>query len=57
MARALELVQQDPAKVGATEWMFAREIVVLDAWIKTRPIVELQAVQVGPVVLLACPAE
>ena len=33
--------------------------VILDAWIKKQPIadVEVQAVQVGPVVLLACPAE
>jgi hypothetical protein len=59
VARALEIVQQDPAKVGATEWTFAREIVVLDAWIKTRPIadVEVQVLQVGPVVFLSCPAE
>ena len=59
VARALELVQQDPAKVGATEWTFARELVILDAWIKRQPIadVEVQAVQVGPVVLLSCPAE
>ena len=59
VARALELVQQDPAKVDATEWTFAKEIVVLDARIKKEPIVdvEVQAVQVGPVVLLSCPAE
>ena len=59
VAQALELVQQDPGKVGATEWTFAKEIVVLDARIKKEPIakVELQAVQVGPVIFLSCPAE
>ncbi len=59
VARALETVQQDPGQVDATEWTFAKEIVVLDARIKKEPIadVEVQAVQVGPVVLLACPAE
>jgi hypothetical protein len=59
VARALEIVQQDPGKVDATEWTFAKEIVVLDARVKKEPIanVEVQAVQVGPVVMLACPAE
>lgn len=59
VAEALKLVQQDPSKVDATEWTFAKEIVVLDARIKKEPIadVEVQAVQVGPVVLLSCPAE
>ena len=59
VARALEIVQQDPAKVDATEWTFAKEIVVLDARIKKEPIadVEVQAVQVGPAVFLSCPAE
>ena len=59
VARALEIVQQDPGKVDATEWTFAKEIVVLDARIKKEPIadVEVQAVQVGPAVFLSCPAE
>jgi hypothetical protein len=59
VARALEIVRQDPGKIDATEWTFAKEIVVLDARVKQEPIadVEVQAVQVGPVVLLACPAE
>jgi hypothetical protein len=59
VARALEIVQQDPSKSDPTEWTFAKEIVVLDARIKKEPVadVEVQAVQVGPVVLLSCPAE
>jgi hypothetical protein len=59
VARALKLVEQDPGKVDATEWTFAKEIVVLDARIKKEPIadVEVQAVQVGPAVFLSCPAE
>ncbi|MGO8753512.1 MAG: hypothetical protein ACLQNE_46850 [Thermoguttaceae bacterium] len=59
VARALQLVQQDPSKVDGTEWTFAKEIVVLDARVKKEPIadVEVQAVQVGPAVFLSCPAE
>jgi len=59
VARALEIVQQDPSQVDATDWTFAKEIVVLDARVKKEPVadVEVQAVQVGPVVMLACPAE
>jgi hypothetical protein len=59
VAHALEIVKQDPAKVDATEWTFAKELVVLDARIKKEPVadVEVQAVQVGPAVFLSCPAE
>jgi len=57
--KCLELVQQPPAKVGPTEWTFAKEIVLLDAQLakqKTKDF-EVQAIQVGPVVILANPAE
>lgn len=57
--KCLELVQQLPAKVGPTEWTFAKEIVLLDAQLakhKTKDF-EVQAIQVGPVVVLANPAE
>lgn len=56
---ALALVQKDPAQVDSTEWTFAKEIVLLDARLAREPIadVEVQAVQVGPAVFLACPAE
>jgi hypothetical protein len=55
----LELVQKEPGKVGATEWTFAKEIVLLDAKLKKEPEVEVevQAVQVGPAVFLTTPAE
>lgn len=57
--RALELVQKDPKEPGDTEWTFAKETVLLDALIQTRPEVEVevQAVQVGPLVLVSNPAE
>jgi hypothetical protein len=57
--RALELVQKDPKDVGETEWTFSKETVLLDAVIKARPEVEVevQAVQVGPLVLVSNPAE
>ncbi len=59
VASALELVAQEPGKVDATEWTFAKETVVLDARVKKEPVadVEVQAVQVGPAVFLSCPAE
>jgi hypothetical protein len=59
VARALELVRKDPKEVGVTEWTFAKETVLLDAKLKWEPEVEveLQAVQAGPVVLLATPCE
>ena len=57
--QALELVKKEPKEVGATEWAFAKETVLLDAMLKTSPVVEaeVQAVQLGPAVFLANPAE
>jgi hypothetical protein len=59
LQRAEELVRQDPRQVGGTEWTFAKEIVLLDALLEREPrvAVEVQAVQVGPVVMLGLPAE
>jgi hypothetical protein len=59
VTRALDLVQKEPQEVGETEWTFAKETVLLDALIKTRPEVEVevQAIQVGPLVLVSNPAE
>jgi len=57
--KCLELVQKDPREVGATDWAFAKEIVLLDALLSKSPKaeVEVQAIQLGPVVLLANPGE
>ncbi len=54
-----ELAAKDPKEVGSTEWTFAKEIVLLDALIARAPEVEVevQAVQVGPVVFVTDPAE
>ena len=59
VARSLEIAQKDPAGVDPTEWTFAKETVLLDARIKKEPIaeVEVQAIQVGPAVFVANPAE
>jgi len=57
--RAYELVRQDPKQVGETEWTFAKETVLLDALLKVSPEaeVEVQAIQLGPAILLSNPAE
>jgi len=57
--RSYDLVQKDPKEVGATEWTFAKEIVLLDAKLAKSPLkeVEVQAVQVGAAVFLTNPAE
>ncbi|HVU88134.1 MAG TPA: hypothetical protein VHD36_12520 [Pirellulales bacterium] len=59
LKRALEIASQDPQKVDATEWTFAKEIVLLDARLKREPVapVEVQAIQLGPAVFVSCPAE
>ena len=57
--RSTALVQRSPKEVDATEWTFAKEIVLLDALIAKEPQaeVEVQAVQVGPAVFIARPGE
>lgn len=56
---AIEIVKAGPAKSNATDWVFAKETVLLDARLEKEPVadVEVQAVQLGPVVLLTDPAE
>ena len=55
---ALELAAKDPKDAGA-DWVWAKETVILDAILKKEPQVEVevQAVQIGPVVCLSNPAE
>ncbi len=57
--RCWERVRQDPKVVGAAEWTFAKEIVLLDARLAKAPFAEaeVQAIQVGPAVFLTDPAE
>lgn len=59
VAEALVQVQKDPKVVGATDWTFAKETVMLDAILAKEPVadVEVQAIQVGPAVFAANPAE
>jgi neutral ceramidase len=57
--KCLELVRQPLDKVDRTQWIFAKEIVLLSARLAEEPTaqVEVQAVQVGPAVFLSNPAE
>lgn len=56
---ARQLVERPPSEAGKTEWIFAKEILLLDALIARRRQVEVevQAVQVGPAVFISNPAE
>jgi neutral ceramidase len=57
--RCLAATKKSPKEVGTTEWTFAKEIVLLDAMLAKEKDaeVEVQAVQIGPVVLFATQAE
>ncbi|MEZ0387812.1 MAG: hypothetical protein ACAI34_12130, partial [Verrucomicrobium sp.] len=54
-----DIVQQPKPKGDTTAYMFAKEIVMLDALVKKEPEceVEVQALQVGPLVCVSNPAE
>lgn len=56
---ALKIAEQGPEKAGHSEWTFAKETLLLDAILKVRPEVEVevQAIQVGPMVFVSNPAE
>jgi len=53
------MVDGDKSKADPTDWTFAKETLMLDALLKKEPKVEVevQAVQVGPVVFVTDPAE
>jgi len=57
--RALRTVRLDPKEAGMTEWVFAKETVMLDALIARERHVdaEIQAIQVGPAVFVSAPGE
>ncbi len=59
VGRCRALAESDGSRGNPTEWTFAKEIVLLDALLEREPVadVEVQAVQVGPAVYLANPAE
>ncbi len=57
--KSLELVQQPRPKGDSTDWMFAKEIVMLDSLVRKEPEaeVEIVALQLGPVAFVSNPAE
>ena len=57
--KSLELAQKPETGVDRTEWIFAKEIVLLDAMLAKHPEeeVEVQAIQIGPAVFISNPAE
>ncbi len=59
LEEAYALARKTPQEVGATNWTFAKETVMLDALLKQKPVadVEIQAIQLGPLVVVSVPAE
>lgn len=60
LAKCKEMVQEKPTEAKAiNDWIWAKEIVILDALIAKEPIrkVEVQTIQIGPAVFITNPAE
>lgn len=57
--RALPLAAKEPTPATLAEWVFSKELVMVDWHIAQHPTlpVEIQALQIGPVVLAANPSE
>ncbi|MGH9630859.1 MAG: hypothetical protein ACRD7E_21315, partial [Bryobacteraceae bacterium] len=57
--QALSMVVKTPKETGMTDWIFAKETVMLDALASKWPQleVEIQAIQVGPAVMVSAPGE
>lgn len=57
--QALEIVQRNAPEANPAEWLFAREVVLLEALLEREPEteVEVQAIQIGPAVFLGSPGE
>jgi hypothetical protein len=58
--KAFEIVKRGRPEQGSlAEWVFAKETILLDYKIQKNPVVpvEIQAIQIGPVVFVANPAE
>lgn len=59
VAKSLEIVSQGRPSGDPTDWLFAKEIVMLDFLNRTRPVVdaEVQCIKVGPCCFVSNPAE
>jgi neutral ceramidase len=57
--KAYDLIKHDPTPAERTEWLFAKETVLLDYLLKSSPSmpVEVQAIQIGPSVFVSNPGE
>jgi hypothetical protein len=57
--RSMEIAATEPEQSGMTEWIFAKEIVMLDALTQRWPEIEaeIQAVQIGPALMVSAPGE
>ncbi len=57
--KSYEIVSRDSTPETITDWIFAKEIVLLDAKLAKEPVAEaeVQAIQVGPAVFISNPGE